>query len=157
VNRITLFVFHGAEIIYRLAENIEHAAEHAAAYWNGNRLAEIKRFHAAHQTFGRLHRDAADAPFAKVLGYFGDDIQRLRIVKTFAGDPHGVVNERKMALFKLDIDDGPDHFYYVSSFLFVRCHVDRSPSESVSNDEPFAIRAPTPVTTLPTLLRLRFR
>jgi hypothetical protein len=81
VNRIALFVFHGAEIIHRLAEHVQHAAERAAAHRHGNRLAEIERLHAAHQTFGRLHRDAAHAAFAQVLLDFRDDIQRLRTSK----------------------------------------------------------------------------
>ena len=89
----------------------------AAADRNGDGLAEIECFHAAHQAFGGLHRDAADAAFAEVLRDFGDDIERLGVVEAFAGNAHGVVNQRKVIFFKLDIDDGPDDFDDVPRFL----------------------------------------
>src|SRR5271156_3907957 len=116
VNGVALFVFHGAEIIDRIAEDVEHAAENAAADRDGYRLAEIERFHAADQTFSGFHRDATHAAFAEVLSDFGDDVERLGIIETFAGDAHRIVNERKVSLFELDINNWADDFDDVPGF-----------------------------------------
>ena len=123
VNRVALLVLHGAEIIHRLAEYVEHASQDAAPHRHGNRFAEVERLHAAHQTFRGLHRDATHAAFAQVLRHFRDDIERLGIIEPFAGDLHRVVNQRKMAFFKLDVHDRPDDFDDVPGLLFFRCHL----------------------------------
>src|ERR1700733_3699490 len=123
VNRVALFVFHGAEIIDRIAENVEHAAENATANRHRDRLAEIERFHAADQTFSRFHRDAAHAAFTEVLRNFRDDVERLGIIETFAGDAHCVVNEGKVSLFELDVNNWADDFHNVSGLQVVRRHL----------------------------------
>ena len=64
VNRVALVGFHRAQLVHRLAEHVQHAAQRRAAHRHGNRLAKIFRLHAAHQTFGGLHRDGADAAFS---------------------------------------------------------------------------------------------
>jgi hypothetical protein len=57
-----------------------------------------------------------------VLRDFGDDVERLGIVETVAGDFHGVVNKRKVARFELDVYDWSDNFDDVADFVFCCSH-----------------------------------
>jgi hypothetical protein len=76
VNRITLGVFDGAEIIYWLADHIEHAAQSSFADRHRNRTAGIDGLHAAHHAVCWQHRNCADATFTQVLLHFGDQVDR---------------------------------------------------------------------------------
>ena len=131
VNRVALFGFHFAELVDGLAENVEHAAKRRAAHRDGNRLAEVFRFHAADQAFGRLHGDAAHAALAQVLLDFGNDVDGLGDVESLARDAHGVVNQRKVAFFELHVDDRADHFDQFPYSVRIS-HV--SPSKNVTRD-----------------------
>ena len=115
-------VLIGAQFVDWLAEHVYHAAEHATAYRDRDRAAEVDGLHSANQTLRGLHRHAAHAALAQMAGDFGDDVQRLRIVETFAGDVHRVVNERQMPFFELHVDHRSDDFDHPSGFQITRCH-----------------------------------
>ena len=57
----------GAELVDRLADDVEHAAEGRAAHRHGDGPAGVDGLHAAHHAFGGLHGDAAHAAFAEML------------------------------------------------------------------------------------------
>ena len=67
MNRIICFAGQRAELIHGLAEHVHHAAESRTSHGNSDARAGIVRFHAANETFRRLHRDATDATLAQVL------------------------------------------------------------------------------------------
>ena len=96
------------ELVDGLAEDVHHAAQRRAAHRNGDWLARVVSFHAAHHAFGWLHGDGAHAAFAEVLLHFGGNVQRFGNVEAFAGDTHRIVNCRQVTRFKLNIEDRSD-------------------------------------------------
>ena len=123
MNRIALLGFHRPEIVHRLAQHIQHAPERRAAHGDRDRFAEVFRVHAAHHTLGRLHRDAAHAPFAEMLLDLRHHVERFRDIESLARDPHRAVNRRQMVLLKKHVHHGPDHFHDMPDFRLIRCHV----------------------------------
>ena len=59
--------------VERLAEHVEHVAEHRVAYGHGDAPAGVAHRGASHQAVRRLHADAADAAFTDLLGHLGGD------------------------------------------------------------------------------------
>ena len=78
MNGITLGGIDRAKLVHGIADDVEHAAQRLAADGNGDRAAEVQRFHAAHHALGRLHGDAAHAALAQLLLHFQDDVERRR-------------------------------------------------------------------------------
>src|SRR5262249_10460963 len=101
-------------------EDVEDATESLVADRNGDRTAEVERFHAAHHAVGRLHGDAAHMSFANVAGHFGDNVDLHLAELAVVGDAHGVVDRRQMAFFECDVDGGADDLNYLAYFF---CHV----------------------------------
>ena len=67
----------GAELVDRLAEHVEHAAQRLAADGNGDVGAGVDGLHAAHHALGGGHGDATHAALAQVLLHLDDHVQRL--------------------------------------------------------------------------------
>ncbi len=117
VNRQAVLRGNRAELIYRLAQHVHHAAQGAAAHGHADRRAFVKSLHPAHHALGGLHRHAAHAPFAQVLLHFGDDIERLRQIEPIARDAHGVINLRQFGFFELHVDDRSNDLHDGSSVI----------------------------------------
>ena len=108
MNRVALFRLDRAEAVHGLSQHVHHAPERRAAHGHRDRSAEIDRLHAAHDAFGGRHGHGAHAAFAQVLRDFGDNVDRLGALETFARDMHRVVNFRQMMFRKLHVNDRPD-------------------------------------------------
>src|SRR6185369_4625452 len=67
VNGIVFLGVDRTHVVHRLADNVEHAPQRFRAHGNLHRAAQTDGLHAAHQAFGGLERNGADASFADVL------------------------------------------------------------------------------------------
>src|SRR5262245_43614251 len=101
VNRVELLGFDLAHFVHRLADNIEHAAQHLFAYWNTHRAVEADRLHAADKSLGRLQSDHTHPSFTDVLRDFTDDVDRRRYIETLAGDANRRANDGDLSFVKL--------------------------------------------------------
>ncbi len=113
MNGIALFRFHCTQIIHRLAEHVQHAAQRLAPDRHGDGPARVERLHAAYHALGGLHGDGANAPFAKVLLHFGDDVDRRRHVKAFADDPDRVINFGQVVLLEEHVQHRADDLHHM--------------------------------------------
>ena len=77
---ITLGVLNRAELVHRLADDVQYAAQRPAADGHGDGAALIDGLHAAHHAFGGLHGDATHAALAQVLLHFEDNVDGRRHV-----------------------------------------------------------------------------
>ena len=59
--------------VERLADDVEHVAEHGVTDGHGDALAALAHDGTAHEAVGRAHAHAANATLADLLGNFGDD------------------------------------------------------------------------------------
>ena len=57
--------------VERLAQHVEHVAEHGVADRDRDATAEVAHRRAADEPVGLLHADAADPPVADLLGHLG--------------------------------------------------------------------------------------
>ena len=90
-----------AGLVHRLADDVHDAAERAVADRNLDRRAGVGHGLAAHETFGRVHRDAAHRDLAEMLGDF--EHQAVAVV----GGLERVQDLGQVAV-ELDVDDGAD-------------------------------------------------
>ena len=111
MDRITLFGGDSAEVVNRLADDVQDAPQSDLADGHRDRPARVNRLHAAHHAFGRLHRDGADAPLAQVLFDFADDVNRRRHIEAFRDDAQRRVNLRQILLAKFHVNDGADDLH----------------------------------------------
>ena len=65
--------------VERLAEHVEHVAEHAVADRHRDAAAGVAHERAALETVGRAHADDADPAVADLLGDLGGDRDRLAV------------------------------------------------------------------------------
>ena len=117
VDRHSLLVFDGTQLIDRLADDVHHAAKRSSTHGHRDRAALVDGLHAAHHAVGGLHRDASHAAFAKVLLHFENDVDRTGHVEAVADDLHGFVDRRQASLGKLHVDRRPCNLNYVSYVL----------------------------------------
>src|SRR5215472_18841988 len=111
VDWIVRFAFQGAKLVYRLAQDVHHAAQRRAANRNADAFAEINSLHPAHETFSRLHGHGTHATFSEVLLHFGGHVNRFRNVKAITGDTNGVINGRQVTALELDIKYGSNDLH----------------------------------------------
>src|SRR5436190_130612 len=95
MNGHLLFELNWPELVYWLANHVHHAPERTRANGNRNWPTLIDGFHAAHHAVGRLHCDAAHAPFAEMLLHFEDDVDGCGHLKA-----HVLRQERVEQLFR---------------------------------------------------------
>src|SRR6185295_6378892 len=100
MDRITLGVAHLAEVVYGLADNVEYASESSLANWHRDGPAGIDGLHAAHHAVSGQHGNGADAPFAKVLLHFRDEINWCGYVETFGDNSQCLVDGWQMLFRK---------------------------------------------------------
>jgi hypothetical protein len=104
VNRIPLVGLDRSQAIHGFPKHIHHAPQSRTAHRHRNGSSEVDRFHSTHDTFRRRHRHRSNAAFAQVLCHFRDNIDGLRTLKSFASDPHRIMNLRQMMLGKLHVN-----------------------------------------------------
>src|SRR6202041_477599 len=126
-----------AELVDRLAEDVEHPAQRLATHRHRDACAGVDRLHASDHAFGCDHRDAAHAAFAEVPLYLDDDIERGGDVEAFADDANRLEDRRHFRLFKLNVNGRSADRNYFSNVL---CH------RSLSLRSRFRYRAAAPLT-----------
>jgi hypothetical protein len=104
----------GAHFVHRLADDVEHAAQRFRAHRHHYRMAQADGFHAAHQAFGGLEGDGADASFADVLLDFANDIDGIERVEAFAGDADGGVDEGDLPFGELAVHGRTGHLDHLA-------------------------------------------
>ncbi len=115
------------ELVHRVADDVEHAAQGLAAHGHGDGAAQVDGLHAAHHALGGLHGDAAHPAFAQLLLDFQDDVDGRGNVEAFAGDAQRRVDGRQRRLGKLHVHRGTCDLNYVSD---VFCHMNPSSQPS---------------------------
>ena len=105
------------QLIYRRADHVHHPSESAATYGDGNRPALVDSFHAAHHALSRFHGNATYAPFAEMLLYFQDHIDRIRHGEAVANHLQRLINRRHGAFSKLHIHRRTGNFCHTSNFF----------------------------------------
>ena len=108
--------FDRAHLVHRLADDVEHAAQRFRAHRHFHRTAQADGLHAAHQAFGGLQRDGADAALADVLLRFADDVDGIGHVEAFAGDADGRVDQRDLPFGKLAVHGRTGHLDHLADY-----------------------------------------
>ena len=62
-----------ARLVNRLADHVHDAPKRLLAYRDGDGVAGVGHFLAAHEALGGVHGDGADGAFTEVLRYFQDE------------------------------------------------------------------------------------
>jgi peptide chain release factor 1 len=88
-----------------LADQVEDAPQALFADRDGDGLAGIGGTHAAHQTVGRIHGDAAD----DVVAYVQRRLDRELDPALFVLDENGVVDPRQLLGIEFHVHRGTDH------------------------------------------------
>ena len=108
VNGHARLLADGTELVDRLADHVDHAAQRLLAHGHADGAAEVDRLHAAHHAVGRFHGDGAHAAFAEVLLHFEDHVDRRGNIEAVAGDAQRLVDRRHRRFFKLHVTAGPE-------------------------------------------------
>ncbi|KAF5035617.1 hypothetical protein DSECCO2_583690 [anaerobic digester metagenome] len=96
----------GAHFVNGTPHHVHDATKRRLADRHHDGLAGVHRFHAAHETFGRVHGDGADDVVAEVLGNFADQLGRVAVVGVL--DVQRAQDVRQVAARELDVHDGAD-------------------------------------------------
>ena len=64
----------GAELVHRLADHVDHAAQRLFAHGHADGPAQVDGLHAAHHAVGGFHGHGAHAALAQVLLHFEDHV-----------------------------------------------------------------------------------
>jgi hypothetical protein len=89
----------------RVAEHVEQPAHRLDPDRHRDRTTGVDRLHAADETVGRGHRDAAGGRVAQLLG----DLERQVDALCSVLDADRVVDLGQVAFGELDVDDGSEH------------------------------------------------
>ena len=90
--------------IDRLADDVDQAAESFGTDRHRYRAAGIADLHPAHQSLGRVHRDASHGVFAEMLCDLEHEVA-LVVAERGVGDAQRVEDRGQRAVAKLDVDD----------------------------------------------------
>jgi hypothetical protein len=91
------------QLVDRLADDVQHAAERARPDRHRDGAALVHRLHAAHHAVGRQHADAAHAVLAQVLLDLDDDVDGYAAARAVVGDAQRLVDGRHLAV-ELHVD-----------------------------------------------------
>jgi hypothetical protein len=105
VDRVALLRLHRPELVHRLADHVQHAAERRGTHRHRDLAARVDDLRAAHHAVGGMHADAAHAVVAQVLLHLDDHVD-LRVA--LALDVERLVDRRDRRV-ELDVDDRADH------------------------------------------------
>ncbi len=109
----------GAEVVDRLADDVEHAAQCLLADGHADGRTEVDRLHSAHHAVGGFHGHGADAAFAEVLLDLEDDADGRGDGEAVADDAQRLIDGRHGRFFKLHVYGGAGDLDY---FADVLCH-----------------------------------
>ena len=106
MDRIALFVRHGALVVHRIAGDIDDAAEHALPDRHRDRRPGIGDRHSADKSLGGRHCDGADDSLAQVLL----DLERELLRPAGRAELHGerLIDGGHILHRELDVDHGAD-------------------------------------------------
>ncbi len=107
VNRQFRRCLNRSAFVDRFADDVEDAAERLRSHRHHDRRTGIADFLAANETFGRVHRDAADGVLAEMLGHFQDQPIALVVHR------QGIQNRRQIAL-EMDVDNRAQDLRYLA-------------------------------------------
>jgi hypothetical protein len=102
VNGGRLLGVDGATLVDRLANNVDDTTQALGTDGNGDGGTGVLHRLATDQTFSTVHGNGADGVLSQVLS----DLKNQTTVEVL--DLEGVKNRRKLALVKLDVDNGTD-------------------------------------------------
>ena len=111
VDGIALLRVHRSQIVDRLADDVEHAAQRSATHGHSDGAALVDGLHAAHHAFGGFHGDAAHAAFAQMLLDLEDDVDGKRNGEPVVDHAQGLVNGGHGGFFELHVHRGTGNLY----------------------------------------------
>jgi hypothetical protein len=91
-----------AGFVHRLADHVHDAAERGIANRHRDRRAGIGNILPAHQTLGRVHRDAAHRVFAQMLR----DLENQAVAQVLGFER---IEDFRQMIIELNVDDRTDH------------------------------------------------
>src|SRR5947209_17965822 len=109
MDRIADLTVDRAKVVHRLAQDVHHATQGAAADRHSDGTAGIVGLHPARDALGGLPRNATHAAFPQVLLHFSDDVARLGEIEALAGDAPRLIALRQLVFLEADVDDRPDY------------------------------------------------
>ncbi len=104
-----------AALVYRFADDVDDPAQGRVAHRHRDRTVHVGHFLATHETFGRVHGDAAHGVFAQVLRHFQN--QSLSVVVGFQR-----IEDRGQMVIEMHVTNGADD---LRDFAFSLGHVSR--------------------------------
>ena len=124
MDRAARFRLDRAGFVDRLADHVHDAAERAFADRHRDRLAGIRHFLAAHESFRNIHCDGAHGVLAQMLR----DFEHQAVVAVLGLER---IQDRRQMVVELHVDDGPDDLRDASLFVGLGGHVVLATSKSV--------------------------
>jgi hypothetical protein len=109
----------GAEIVHRLADDVNHAAQRLFAHGHADGGAQVDGLHAANHAVCGLHRNRAHASLAQVLLHFENHADGRGNLEALAGDAQRLIDGRHRCFFKLHVHRGTGDLDYLADIL---CH-----------------------------------
>ena len=109
----------GAELVDRLADDVEDAAQRLLAHGHADGSAEVDGVHAADHAVGGFHGHGADAALAEVLLDLEDDVDGRGDGEAVADDAERLIDGRHGRFFELHVYGGAGDLDY---FADVLCH-----------------------------------
>jgi len=119
VNRHARLFADGAQLVHRLADDVDHAAQRLLAHRHADGAAEIDGLHAADHAVGGLHGHGAHAPLAQVLLDFEDYRNGRGHGEALADDAQRLIDGRHRRFFKLHVHRGTRDLDYLADIF---CH-----------------------------------
>jgi hypothetical protein len=110
VDGVALVGLDRPQLVHRLPDDVEHAAQGAGADGNHDGSAGVHRPHSAHHAVGGQHAHAADAVLPEVLLHLQHHVHDRRAVLAVVLHPHRVV-DRGDPLGELDVHHGADDLH----------------------------------------------
>ncbi len=110
----------GAELVDRLADDVDDAAQRLLAHGHADGAAEVDGLHAADHAVGGFHGDGAHAALAQVLLHLEDDVDGRGDLEAVADDAQRLIDGRHGGFFKLNVYGGAGD---LNNFADVFCHV----------------------------------
>ena len=112
VNRPALHILRSRQVIHRITQKIEDAAEAFFAHRHSDRRSRIHGFDAAGKTVRTAHGNTADNVISDMLGNFDDQLLLS------AANLNGVEQLRKIAVTKSDIQYRADNLHHGTDASF---------------------------------------
>src|ERR1035437_2906085 len=119
VNRHARLFADGAQIVDRVADDVDDAAQRLFAHRHTDGSAQVDGLHPANHAVGGFHGHGADATLAQVLLDFKNDADGRGYGEALAHDAQRLVDGRHRRFFKLHVHRGTGDLDYLADIL---CH-----------------------------------